>query len=334
MRAVVLREFGGPDVLRIEEVPTPEPGPGELVFRVHAVSVNRTLDLAVRAGDYDPAIRLPHVLGVDPSGVVTAVGSGVTERRAGDRVVALPWRDGPGPLQSVGRQHPGGYADYVKIPAAATAMVPAGLDFATATVVARHAPQAFSLLRDRAAVKPGETVLVMGASGGLGSAGVQIAKLLGAKVIAAAGAPARVGIGLQLGADHGIDYRRQPLAETVLSLTDGRGVDVVFENIGDPLLFPEAVRALARHGRLVTAGSHGGSGEVMLDVKRLYLFQLSILGGLGFSASDVDASLAAAAEGRLKALIEAILPLDAAPEAHRRVGGRQGVGKIILDPTA
>lgn len=334
MKAIVLREFGGPEVLRLEEMPTPEPAPGELVFRVHAVSVNRTLDLSARAGEYDPAIRLPHILGVDPSGVVSSIGEGVTDRKVGDRVVAIPWRtQAVGPLQSVGRQRPGGYADYVAIPAAATVLVPEGLEFAAATLVARHTPQAFSLLRDRAQVKAGETVLVMGASGGLGSAGVQIARLLGAKVIAGAGAPDRVQAALDLGAEQGVDYRRQPLAETVLALTEGRGVDVVFDNIGDPELFPQAVAALARHGRLVTAGSHGGPGEVALDVRRLYLYQLSILGGLGFSTADVEASLKAAAEGRLKVLIDQVLPLASAAEAHRRVGGREGLGKVILDPT-
>jgi NADPH:quinone reductase-like Zn-dependent oxidoreductase len=303
------------------------------VFRVHAVSVNRTLDLVVRAGRYTAPITLPHILGVDPSGVVTAVGEGVTDRKAGDRVVAMPWRTKPvGPLESVGMQHHGGYAEYVKLPAAATALVPRDLDFATATVVARHAPQAFSLLRDRAALKASETVLIMGAAGGLGSAGVQIAKLLGATVIAAAGAPERVKAALELGADFGVDYRKEDLTEAVLELTAGRGVDVVFENIADPVLFPKAFHALARHGRLVTAGSHGG-GEVMLDVRRLYLYQLSVLGGLGFSASDVTASLEAAAQGRLKVLIDAILPLSQAAEAHRRVTAREGIGKIVLDPT-
>lgn len=333
MKAIVLREFGGPEVLRLEDFPTPEPGPEDLVFQVHAVSVNRTLDLAVRAGDYDPAIRLPHILGIDPSGVVVAVGEGVADRKVGDRVVAIPWRAAEaGPLHSVGRQQHGGYAEYVRIPAKATVLIPPGLDFAAATLVARHAPQAFSLLRDRAALQQGETVLVMGAAGGLGSAGVQIAKLLGAKVIAAAGAADRVQAALGLGADFGVDYGRQPLTQSVLELTDGRGVDVVFENIGDPALFPQAFAALARKGRLVTAGSHGGDGRVMLDVKRLYLYQIGVLGGLGFSTADVIASLDAAAAGRLKVLVDAVLPLEAAAEAHRRVARREGLGKVILDP--
>lgn len=334
MNAVVLHEFGGPEVLRFEPFARPVPGPGEVLVQVHAVSVNRTLDLVARAGKYVAPLALPHILGVDPAGVVVELGEGVSERRVGDRVVCVPWRErAVGPLSAVGMQQHGGYAEFVKLPAAATVPVPAGLDFVTACVVSRHAPQAWNLLRDRGALQAGETVLVMGASGGLGSAGVQIAKMLGATVIAGAGAPARVQAALELGADHGVDYRDEDLTARVLELTGGRGVDLVFENIGDPVLFPRAFHAIARHGRLVTAGSHGG-GEVMLDVKRLYLYQIAVLGSLGFTHEDVVASLAAAADGKLKVPIDAILPLSQAAEAHRRVAAREGVGKIVLSPFA
>lgn len=334
MKAIVVREFGPPEVLRLETgVPDPVAGPGEVVLAVHAVSVNRTLDLAVRAGTYVAPIRLPHIPGVDPSGVVTAVGEGVTERRVGDRVVTLPWRTRPmGPMDALGVQHWGGYAQSVKLPAHATALIPAGLDFATAAVVARHAPQAFNLLRDRAQLKAGEWVLVMGASGGLGSAGVQVAKLLGAKVIAAAGAPERVAAARGMGADHGVDYAREDLTAEVLRITGDRGVDVVFENIADPVLFPKAFRALARHGRLVTAGSHGG-GTVPLDVQRLYLYQIAVMGSLGFTQADVAFALDAAARGHLRVLIDRVLPLAEAAEAHRLVAARLTTGKIVLDPT-
>jgi NADPH:quinone reductase len=331
MKAVVLRQFGGPEVLSLEDFQKPVPGPGEVLVEVHAVSVNRTLDLVVRAGKYAMPVQLPHILGVDPSGVIAATGSDVDPRRVGERVVTLPWRSGPGPLQAVGMQHLGGYAEFVKLPAAATMRIPDGLGFPEATVVARHAPQAFNLLRDRAAVKAGETVLIMGAAGGLGSAGVQVAKLFGATVIAGAGAPARVQAALDLGADHGVDYRREDLTARVLELTQGRGVDVVFENIGDPQLFPQAFHAIARQGRLVTAGSHGG-GDVPLDIKRLYLYQIAVMGSLGFTHEDVAASLEAAAQGRYIALIDQILPLRRAAEAHERVASREGVGKVILSP--
>lgn len=334
MKAVVMHGFGGPDVLQYEDFPKPIPGPGEVLIKVAAVSVNRTLDLVVRAGEYGAPVALPHILGVDPSGTIVALGDGTEASLLGQRVVTTPWRSKPiGPLDAVGMQHLGGYAQFVKLPAAATVPIPDALGFAEATIVARHAPQAFNLLRDRAGLKSGETVLVMGASGGLGSAGVQVAKLLGATVIAAAGAAERVRAAIDLGADHGIDYRAQNLTERVLEITGGRGVDVVFENIADPVLFPQAFHALARHGRLVTAGSHGG-GQVMLDVKRLYLYQISVLGSLGFTRDDVVASLEAAARGQFRVLVDEIMPLSQAAEAHRRVGARDGVGKVILVPDA
>lgn len=332
MKAVTLHEFGGPDVLRYEDFPRPIPGPGEVLIEVHAVSVNRTLDLVVRAGQYGAPVKLPHILGVDPSGIIVETGPDVTDRQIGQRVATLPWRTRPvGPIEAVGMQHMGGYAEYVKLPARATVVIPDGLDFAEATIVTRHAPQAFNLLRDRAGLKVGESVLIMGASGGLGSAGVQIAKMLGATVVAAAGAPERVQAALDLGADHGVDYRAEDLTERVLALTEGRGVDVVFENIADPVLFPKAFHAIARHGRLVTAGSHGG-GEVPLDVKRLYLYQIAVMGSIGFTQADVEASLDAAASGRFRALVDMVLPLSQAREAHEHVAQRDGVGKVILSP--
>src|SRR2546422_152455 len=198
-----MREFGPPEVMRLEEMNTPVPGPGEVLIRVHAGSVNRTLDLAVRAGTYPARVELPHILGVDPSGVVTAIGAGVTARKVGDRVATrqllrLP-TESAGPL-ILGVHAWGGYAEYVKGPVDMTHSIPEGLDFVTATVVARHGPTALSMLRDVAKVKPDDWGLVMGASGGLGSAGIQIARGLGAKGIAAAGAdPRRRSRALQAG---------------------------------------------------------------------------------------------------------------------------------------
>lgn len=332
MRAIVFREFGAPSVMRLEDVDTPALGPTDVLIAVHAVSVNRTLDLAVRAGRYVRPVSLPHVLGADPSGVIVAIGSQVETRKIGDRVVTSPSikpataTEGPVLL---GVQVWGGYAEFVRVPAAATHLIPNGLDFDAATVIARHAPMALHLLEDKAKLAASESVLVMGATGGLGSAGVQIAKYLGATVIAGVGADARLDAAKQLGADWAVNYRSHLLDEEVMRITGGRGVDVVFENIGDPQLFPRAFASLARGGRLVTAGSHGG-GIVPLDVSRLYLRQLTVLGSTGQTPADVARSLQAAAEGRIRALIAGTMPLEDAVLAHQLVESGTVAGKIVL----
>ncbi len=346
MRAVVLRTFGGPEVLKLEEVPTPSPPPGEVVVRVHAVTVNRSLDLKVRESGAARGVRLPHVLGVDPTGMVAAVANDVESVRTGDRVAVVPHiRCGSCEFCRGGREEQcpnsrhigvhrwGGYAEYVAAPANNVVPIPDGLGFADAAVITRHAPTAFNLLRNLAQIQPGEWVLVMGASGGLGAAGVQVAKLLGATVIAGAGADARVASALDNGADYGVNYRTGDLADEVARLTDRRGVDVVFENISDPLIWPRAFASLAHAGRLVTAGAHGG-GKVELDVRRLYGRRLRVIGGAGASRKDVASALEAAAAGHLHAVIDRVMPLNAAADAHRLFDSDGVVGKVVLDPTA
>ncbi|MEW4401736.1 zinc-binding dehydrogenase [Agrobacterium tumefaciens] len=332
MRAIVIRGFGGPEVLQVETVPEPEPSPGWVTIAVHAVSVNRTLDLAVRAGCYARPVKLPHVLGADPSGVIVAVGDGVSSRQVGDRVVTSPFLrppTGAQPSQLLGVHAWGGYAEFVTVPADATFIIPSSLDYPQATVISRHAPMAFHLLDDKARLSSDQTVLIMGASGGLGSVGVQVAKTLGATVIAGAGSDDRVARALSLGADFGINYRREDLEAEVMRLTDGKGVDVVYENISDPALFPKAFATLARGGRLVTAGSHGG-GVVPLDVSRLYMKQLTVMGSTGQKPSDTERSLAAAAAGRIKADIHTCMPLEASSDAHRLLEAGEVSGKIVL----
>jgi NADPH:quinone reductase-like Zn-dependent oxidoreductase len=160
---------------------------------------------------------------------------------------------------------------------------------------------------------------------------VQVAKYLGARVIAAAGADARVAAALDLGADAGVNYRAQDLTAEVMRITGGSGVGVVLENIGDPGLFPKAFASLGLRGRLITAGGHGG-GTVPLDVKTLYLNQITIIGDPSNKPADIDVSLAAAAEGAFKSFVDQVLPLREAARAHEVMEAESRIGKILLDP--
>jgi len=348
MKAAVFHEFGGPEVLRYEDVPDPVPGPGEIVVAVHSVTVNRALACLVRARHPSQArrkVQPPHVLGVDPAGVVAARGDGVEHPEVGARVALLSRvpclkcdhclrRDFENCTDSVmlGIKCWGGDADYVKVPAAIAVPIPDNLDYAEAAAVLRHGPMAHHLLFDLGGLQLGETVLVMGAAGGLGSIGIQIAKAAGATVIGAAGADERVAVGLELGADHGVNYARDDLTEAVMDLTGGDGVHLVFDNISNPETWPKALACLRKYGRLVTAGAHGG-GKVELDCGILYHRNLRIIGGTGNTDANVHDTIAAAAAGRLRAKIERVLPLSQAAEAHRIMETTMPAGKIVLDPT-
>lgn len=346
MKALVIREFGGPEVMRLEELPDLIPGPNDVVIAVHAVSVNFTLDVMVRSGRYARGTPLPHVLGVDPSGVVIAVGPDVDRVVVGDRVsVQSGIRCGTCEFCLAGRQSEcnsgsslgvnrwGGYAEQVMVPQEVVYTIPDSLEFADATVIARHFPTARHMLKTRAELQSGEWILVMGAAGGLGSSSIQVAKLMGATVIAAAGTDDRVQTGLDFGADYGVNYREQDLAAEVTRITGGRGVDVVAENIGDPDLWPGAFNSLAVRGRLVTAGAHGG-GTVPLDVSRLYLRRIRIIGSPGCDNADIEWTMEQAHAGTIRpAKIDRIMPLHDADQAHGLMERRETSGKLILDPT-
>ena len=344
MKAIVIRQFGAPEVMRLEDVAEPKAAPGEIVIKVHSVSVNRTLDCIVRAGNYPVTIEMPHVLGVDPAGEVVELGSGVTRFKIGDRVATISIiRCGQCKQcargleanclasQHIGLHRWGGYAEYVAVPERNAFKIADNLTYAEGTVITRHYPMAFNLLTGKTQVQAGEWVLVMGATGALGSCCVQVAKMFGARVIAAAGADERVELAMKSGADFGINYRARDLAKEVMALTDGDGVDIVCESIADPTLWPGAFNSLAIGGRMVTAGAHGG-GNVMLDVKRLYQRRISILGAAGTNPPDVEKALEAARAGKIRAIPHRKMALSQAPEAHRIVENNQIIGKIILEP--
>ncbi|HEY8579786.1 MAG TPA: zinc-binding dehydrogenase, partial [Beijerinckiaceae bacterium] len=289
MKAAIFHEYGPPEVLRYEDVPTPAPRPGEVRIKVHASTVNRVLDVALRRGaQMQRNAVLPCIPGVDCAGVVDAVGEGVRRWKVGDRVaaaggmpldvVAEDETAYKGPSGMMGIRRPGGFAEYVCVPSLVTRALPDALSFHQAAVVMRHVPTAWNLLFNVAELKAGEWALIMGASGNLGMTGIQLAKnVAGAKVICVAGSRARADSGLELGADHAIDYATQDLLAEVMRITEGKGVDVLYDNIANPQVLPQAFHALGMNGRLVTAGAHGGP-NVTIDFFHLYDRRITIKG--------------------------------------------------------
>lgn len=344
MKAIMIHEYGPPEVLRYEDVTDPVPRQGEIRIKVHAATVNRVLDVSLRAGQeqYRGPV-LPLIPGVDCAGIVDAIGPQVGRWRAGDRVAAagvMPLNvcaeDGSGyngPQGMMGIKRPGGFAEMITVPACAAVAVPEHLDFHRAAVIMRHVPTAWNLMMHVAELKKGETVLIMGAGGNLGSIGIQIAKnVIGATVIAAAGSDDRVKLGIDLGADYGINYNTHNIRDEIMKITGGKGVNVLYDNIANPSVLPTAFLAIGMDGRLVTAGAHAGP-NVSINFSHLYHKRITIKGRPGYTPSDLPHCLEAAAAGKVVPQIERVLPLSRAADAHRMVEAHEGQGKIVLDPT-
>jgi NADPH:quinone reductase-like Zn-dependent oxidoreductase len=330
MKAMIFNAFGGPDVLHYEELPDPVAGADDLVVEVHAVSVNRVLDVSIRAGTAPHyGVIPPHVPGVDPSGVVVEIGANVSEFSVGDRVsVTMGMPDGG----RYGIECYGGGSQFTKAPSASCVKIRDEVGFAEATVISRHGPVAHNLLFRMGQLEASQTVLILGAAGNLGSIGIQLAKAAGATVIAAAGSAERAAVGTNLGADHAIDYSAKNLKDAVMDFTDGEGVDLFYDNIANPEICPLGIESLKRYGRMVTAGAHGGP-VVPVNFTTVYLQQLTIMGNPRSTASDALPCFDAAAEGNLDVVIDRVVPLSAAPDMHALIEKNTGIGKIILDPT-
>ena len=227
----------------------------------------------------------------------------------------------------------GGYAELVKVSTNQVVPIPDNLNFAEGATVLRHGPMTHYLLFDLGNLQADETVLVMGAAGGLGTTGIQVAKAAGAKVICTAGSDERVQVGLDFGADHGINYNKENLTEAVMAFTGSEGVELVFENISNPTTWPKALASMKMRGRMVTAGAHGG-GKVELDCQILYHRNLHIMGGTGNTPQNITDTMKLAAAGNLGANIQNILPLNQAARGHQIIESGVEMGKIVLDPTS
>ncbi len=344
MKAIIVRSYGGPEALRLEDIERPLPGKGEVLIKVRAVTVNRTRDLNVCAGQAGGRDVLPLVPGQDPAGEIVEVGEAVASTRIGQRVIVSSrlacgecnaCKAGRGSdcpkSRHIGIHRWGGYAEFVSVPAGQAIPISDNLSFPEAAVAMRHFPMAFQQLRGKVDIQSGEWLLVMGASGGLGSACIQVAKLMGAKVIAGAGGDERVAVAMALGADYGINYRKEDLTKRVREITGGHGVDAICENISDPTTFPAAFASLATMGRLVTAGAHGG-GTVPVNMKQLYQSRQRILGSAGHDPIDIEKAMEGAGSGRLKAKVDLVMPLDKLIDAFQMIHERKVAGKIVIDP--
>ena len=346
MKALVIRSFGGPEVLEYRDWPDPVVGPRDVLIAVHAVSVGRTLDVEVRQRGADFAVTLPRVLGSDPAGVVAAIGSEVTAFSVGDRVAAtstlfcgectmcLAGRTNACDHHRVlGVHADGGAAQLCAVPETSVVRIPNHVGFDQAAAMAVNYPMAWNLLTAAGRLTSGDTVLVMAAGGGLGIAGIQIASALGARVIAAAGSPRKLELCRKLfPVAATVDYSRPGWADEVVAhSSDGRGVDVVFENISSPELFGDALGTLRPYGRLVTCGAHGG-GVVGVDIRRLYRRHLSILGDRGATAQMTREVWQAVSDRRVEAApVHHRYPLAVAAAAHAAATSRDTFGRVVLE---
>jgi NADPH:quinone reductase len=322
MRAVLCKEFAGPEKLVIAEVPSPPMREGAVRVQIHAAGVNFG-DTLLITGQYQEKPPLPFTPGMEMAGVVTEVASGVRHVRVGDRV-----------LGSIGR---GGYAEEVVADAESVLRIPDSMDFATAAGF----PIAYSTSHGafiwRAHLKPGETVLVLGASGGVGLTAVEIAKAMGASVIAAAGGAEKLAVAKQAGADHLIDYTREDLRERVKAITGGRGVDVVYDPVGGDA-FDQSLRSIAWEGRIIVIGFAGGRVP-QIPANILLVKNIDVIGFFWGSyrrykpqlmADSLEQLLRWFAEGKLKPHVSHRLPLEEVAQALDLLKTRKSTGKVVL----
>ncbi|HEY4007542.1 MAG TPA: NAD(P)H-quinone oxidoreductase [Pseudonocardia sp.] len=326
MHAITLRDSGGPEVLEWTEVPDPTPGPGEVLIEVAAAAVNRA-DLLQRQGFYPPPPGASEIIGMECSGRVAEVGSGVSAWQPGDEVCAL--------LAG------GGYATKVVVPAGHLLPVPAGVSLTESAGLPEVACTVWSNLVGVAGLRAGDLVLIQGGSGGIGTHAIQVASALGARVAATAGSPERLRLCRDLGAELAIDYHDEDVADQLRDASDGRGADVILDNMGAAALADNLDR-LAPGGRLVIIGMQGGTkAEINLAAmlrKRASVAATNLRGrptdgpdGKAAIVAEVRAELWPLIEsGRVKPVVHAELPMDQAAEAHRMLEAGGVIGKLLL----
>ncbi len=340
MKCVYFNQHGDESVLLYGDQPTPQAGPGEVLVAIKACALNH-LDLWVRRGLPSLKLPLPHILGSDISGVVAQVGAGVSHVQAGDEVIISPGvscghckaclsgRDNYCFQYGViGEHRSGGYAEYIAVPAINIIPKPANLNFHEAAAFPLTFLTAWQMLVTKCRVQPADWVLVLAAGSGVGVAAIQIAKLHGARVIAAASSEAKLAKAQALGADFLINYTQQNFRTAAREITNRRGVDIIFEHVGEKT-WDDSIKALAPGGRIVTCGATTGY-RALTDLRYLFSRNLTLFGSIMGSQGEMRHLTELFAAGVLRPVIDRVLPLHEAAEGHRLLARREQFGKIVL----
>ena len=342
MKAVIFSQHGGPEVLQLTEVADPQIKANEVLIEVRACALNH-LDVWVRGGLPGIKIPLPHILGNDVAGVVREVGELVTWIKPGDEVMVQPGvscghcaaclagRDNMCvEYDIIGSGRDGGYAELLSVPGVNVIPKPKSLSWSEAAALPLVTLTAWHMLVTQARVQPGEVVLVHAAGSGVGSLGIQIAKLFGARVIATASSADKLLKARELGADETIDYTSDGWSKEVRKLTGGRGVDLVFEHTG-AATWPGSILSLRKGGRLVTCGATSGF-DARTDLRQVFYRHLTILGSMMGSKAELIAAMKFVESGQIRAVVDRTLPLAAAQPAHELMEDRTQFGKLVLLP--
>lgn len=340
MRAVQLTESGAPGKFEIRDLPEPSPGPDDVVVQVRACGLNH-LDLWLEKGGLPIPIPLPRTPGGEVAGRIIALGAAVSGWKIGDPVSVQSnifcgscefCRRGEESIclrgELLGVQRDGGFAEKVLVPSRALVRLPAGVEFETAAALTLAGSTAMHMLTDRAKVRPGDWVLVMGASSGVGSAAIQIARQLGAKVISTGSTETKRAFGKKLGADFVVDSTQANWPDEVRKITGKRGVDLVIEHVGGGVL-PKCMECLARGGTIVTCGATAGR-NVTFNLWPFFVKQQRLVGSYGRNRRDIELTLDWAATGKLKAVIDSQFSLDETPAAFARLRSREALGKVLV----
>jgi NADPH:quinone reductase-like Zn-dependent oxidoreductase len=342
MRAVVIEEHGGRDALRIAERPDPEPGPGQVRVRVRAVALNH-LDIWVRKGIPGVQYPLPLIPGCDGAGLVDALGPGVTGLEPGSECVLAPGVScgrceacsrGDDNLCRyygiLGENRDGTCADFIVVPGQNVLAKPGNLSFEEAAALPLPFLTAWHMLMARARLRPGETVLIHAAGSGVSTAAIQMADMVGARILVTAGSDEKLEKAKELGAEVGINYRTHDFAEEVRRLTGKRGVDVVLDHVGEDT-WEGNIKSLAKGGRLVFCGNTSGV-QAMTSLPHVFFKSLSLLGSTMGSRSEVHEILRLAEKEVLQPVVDRVLPLERVEEGHRVLEDREAFGRVVLTP--